>query len=87
MQKEAYFHGKPCVTFRDQTEWIELVETGWNRLCPPAADSCIASALQGAAIEGRAYVELYGRGDAAERLIDSLVSGMDRRRLPREAVP
>jgi UDP-GlcNAc3NAcA epimerase len=87
VQKEAYFHGKPCVTFRDQTEWIELVETGWNRLCPPAADGCIASALQGAAIEGGAEVELYGRGDAAERLIESLVSGMTHGRLPREVAP
>ena len=44
LQKEAYFFGKKCVTTRDETEWIELVESGWNVLAG-ASQKIITAAI------------------------------------------
>lgn len=70
LQKEAYWLGVPCVTLRDDTEWIETVEHGWNVLAGANADR-IRSA---AAAPSRPAVRpaLYGNGHAAEQIVSLL---------------
>lgn len=65
MQKEAYFHGVPCVTLREETEWVETVAAGWNQLAGADADRMFR-AFQSAA-PGRPIDE-YGGGVAARRI-------------------
>jgi len=68
VQKEAYFHGVPCVTLRDETEWVELVEAGVNVLVGAVADDIVTAVLDRPPVGSR-VVGLYGRGDAAERIV------------------
>ena len=69
VQKEAFFHQVPCVTLRDETEWVELVSAGWNRLAPPTDGAAIARAISCAAGTIGKAVRPYGDGDAAEKIV------------------
>ena len=74
VQKEAYFYGVPCVTLRTETEWVELVAAGWNRLVPPASAGRVYRALR-AMVEGfrrPPRPRLYGNGRAAEMVVRHL---------------
>lgn len=74
VQKEAYFQRVPCVTVREETEWVELVAAGWNRLAPPSTTENIVSAVDRAMTEKPAtHGDLYGDGRTAARIVDRLV--------------
>lgn len=72
VQKEAFFHQRPCVTVRDETEWTELVEAGWNRLAPPESAETIVRAIQEALTATPRQIQPYGDGTAAVRIAESL---------------
>jgi UDP-GlcNAc3NAcA epimerase len=71
LQKEAYFFGKRCITVRDETEWTELVECGANRVAG-AEESVIRSTFSWAMEPLLNTPELYGSGNASERIIHHL---------------
>lgn len=72
VQKEAYFHGVPCVTVRDETEWVELVQAGVNCLAGTDEKS-ITKAFQDMKSRVIDAKELYGAGDSAEKIVKILI--------------
>src|SRR5207302_9575399 len=70
LQKEAYWHGVPCVTLRPSTEWVDTVEFGANVLVDDDPDRLVAAVRN-----ARMPVErppLYGDGRAGERIAELL---------------
>jgi UDP-GlcNAc3NAcA epimerase len=73
VQKEAFFFSKPCVTMRDQTEWVELLEVGANELVG-AEEEKIKSACQvniGRTVKDK--TQIYGGGKASQNIVKILL--------------
>lgn len=77
VQKEAFFYRVPCVTMRDETEWVELVELGWNKLAPPAVGGLAETILSAIGTCGR-DAQPYGDGKAAVAISAVLGRVVDR---------
>ena len=72
LQKEAYFFGKPCVTLRDETEWIELVQGKYNVLAGADRSRIVAAFNQMKCSRFNGDEDIYGRGDASLKVVDLL---------------
>jgi len=76
LQKEAFFFKKPCLTLRDETEWIELVEHNFNVLVG-AETSKIINAYENHVFNKDYAIDLYGQGKASQEIMNAILSFED----------
>ncbi|WP_049893083.1 non-hydrolyzing UDP-N-acetylglucosamine 2-epimerase [Natronococcus jeotgali] len=75
VQKEAFYLDTPCITMRDETEWIETVESGWNVLV--GADKERIQEELRTRHQPQEKPNPYGDGTAAIKIVDTLVSSIN----------
>ncbi len=73
LQKEAFFFTKPCLTMRDETEWVELIENNFNILVG-ANKEIIINTNNNYKFNTNFNVDLYGNGSAAKSIVNSLIN-------------
>lgn len=73
LQKEAFFARKYCLTVRDTTEWVELVQTGWNRLLAVSSAPEMAAAVLANPRPEQPWRPLYGDGTASQKIAQALL--------------
>ena len=77
LQKEAYFFSKPCLTIREETEWVELVKSEVNKLVGSSTQKIIDGYNDFIENEVEFPESLYGDGNAAVRILDYLESNIN----------
>ncbi len=73
VQKEAFFFAKHCITLREQTEWVELVDHGYNQLVGSDVELMLTAYKQLSNKQSDFSVDLYGKGKAAEKAVRELL--------------
>lgn len=72
LQKEAYIMARPCITVRPQTEWIETVTAGWNRLAEPNPASLMDAVNSALTHTPANHPDFYGDGNASQEIVKLL---------------
>ena len=74
IQKEAYFHRVPCVTLRDETEWVETLEAKWNVVVGADSIQAITDAVRDSInFSGvRVSIAEYGEGKASQHIVRAI---------------
>ncbi|HEX6181587.1 MAG TPA: UDP-N-acetylglucosamine 2-epimerase, partial [Chitinophagaceae bacterium] len=72
LQKEAYWCRKPCITLRDETEWVETLENNWNILTGAHTDRIVQAFNHNVA--NTTWKQMYGDGAAADRIASIIKS-------------
>ena len=74
LQKEAYFFEKQCITLRDETEWVELIECGANRLVGANKEKILEAYKENSKFNTKnSSLNLYGGGKASENIVKALI--------------
>ncbi len=73
LQKEAFFFKKPCITLRDETEWIELIENAFNVLAGADKEK-ILDVYKNFKFNNNFNVDLYGNGRASENIVKEMLN-------------
>ena len=76
VQKEAYYLKVPCITLRSETEWIETVEVGWNRVVDVDQIKILEAITVSDKVKEKNHPKLYGDGDTANKIVDVLTTGL-----------
>ena len=79
LQKEAFFLGKPVHVFRGETEWVELIDTGWAQLLPPGGNAMAAAdSIRHRGSEAGRPCNAYGDGTAAVKVVDAVLRHLEK---------
>ncbi len=72
IQKEAYYLEVPCITLREETEWVETADVGWNAIVGSDPQKLLNAISQLSSVRTRKHPPLYGSGNTAEKISEIL---------------